>query len=207
MYYKLKIMKVKYIRVSSLDQNTQRQQTNEKEFAKTYVDKISGAISFFERPQGEKLIDDINNGKIDEVHVMSIDRIGRSILDILTVCQFLTQKEVNLYVENIGMFSMVDGKQNPIFKMIVSVLGNVSEMERNNMLERQRQGIEIAKAKGVYKGRLYGSRMTTEEFLDKYKKVANELTNGESLRRAAALGGVSLGVAQRVKKAMQEQLN
>ena len=198
-------MKVKYLRVSSLDQNLQRQQKNENDFDKTYPDKISGAVSFFERPWGKKLIDDVIDGKIKEVHVLSIDRIGRNILDILNVCEFFTQKEVNLYVENIGMYSMVEGKQNPIFKMIVSVLGNVSEMERNHMLERQRQGIEIAKAKGVYKGRLYGTRMTTEEFLKKYKKVANELQNGESLRRAAALGGVSLGVAQRVKKAMYKE--
>lgn len=199
-------MKVKYLRVSSLDQNLQRQQKNENDFDKTYPDKISGAVTFFERPWGKKLIEDINARKIKEVHVMSIDRIGRNILDILTVCEYFTQKEVNLYVENIGMYSLVDGKQNPIFKMIVSVLGNVSEMERNNMLERQRQGIEIAKSKGVYKGRLYGARMTTEEFLNKYKKVANELQNGESLRRAAALGGVSVGVAQRVKKAMNNKI-
>ncbi|WMI68808.1 recombinase family protein [Mangrovimonas sp. YM274] len=198
-------MKVKYIRVSTQEQNTARQEKNESEFDRVYMDKISGAIPFFDRPQGKKLVEAIKYNKIDEVHVLSIDRIGRSILDILTVCEFFTNSNVNLYVENIGMYSMVDGKQNPIFKMIVSVLGNVSEMERNNMLERQRQGIEIAKAKGIYKGRLHGSKMTTEVFLNKYKKVANELNNGESLRRAAALGGVSLGVAQRVKKAMQEQ--
>lgn len=200
-------MKVKYIRVSTLEQNTDRQQKNENDFDKTYVDKISGAISFFDRPQGKKLIDLIESGRISEVHVISVDRVGRSILDILNVCQYLTNKGVNLYVENIGMFSLVDGKQNPTFKMIVSVLGNVSEMERDNMLERQRQGIEIAKAKGVYKGRLYGSRMTNQEFLNKYKKVAVELQNGESLRRSAKLGGCSLGVAQRVKEAMNNQIN
>lgn len=198
-------MKVKYIRVSTLEQNTQRQQKNENDFDKTFVDKISGAISFFERPQGKKLVNEVVSGNIDEVHVMSIDRIGRNILDILTVCEYFNNNQVNLYVENIGMYSLVDGKQNPIFKMIVSVLGNVSEMERNNMLERQKQGIEIAKAKGVYKGRLYGSRMTEEEFLKKYRKVEIELRNGESLRRAARLGGCSVGVAQRVKKAMNKQ--
>ena len=200
-------MKVKYIRVSSLEQNTDRQQKNENDFDKTYVDKISGVISFFDRPQGKKLIDLIESGRINEIHTISVDRIGRDILDILNVCQYLTDKGVNLYVENIGMFSLVDGKQNPIFKMIVSVLGNVSEMERDNMLERQRQGIAIAKAKGVYKGRLYGSRMTDEEFLKKYKKVEAELKNGESLRRAARLGGCSVGVAQRVKKVMNNQIN
>lgn len=195
-------MKVKYIRVSTVEQKTDRQQKNENDFDKSYVDKVSGSISFFDRPQSKKLISDISRGKIVEVHVISIDRIGRNILDILTVCEFFTQNNVNLYVENIGMFSMVDGKQNPIFKMIVSVLGNVSEMERDNMLERQKQGIEIAKAKGVYKGRLYGSRMTNDEFLKKYKNVETELRNGESLRRAARLGDVSLGIAQKVKRLM-----
>ncbi|OMP29733.1 recombinase family protein [Mangrovimonas sp. DI 80] len=198
-------MKVKYIRVSTQEQNTARQKKNESEFDRVYMDKISGAIPFFDRPQGKKLVEAINNNKIDEVHVSSIDRLGRSILDVLTVCEFFTNNNVNLHVENIGMDSIANEKPNPIFKMIVSVLGNVAEMERENMLERQRQGIEIAKAKGVYKGRLYGSKMTSEEFLSKYKKVANELNNGESLRRAAALAGVSLGVAQRVKRVMQEQ--
>jgi DNA invertase Pin-like site-specific DNA recombinase len=195
--------KVKYIRVSTEEQNTARQQKNESSFDKTYVDKISGSVSFFDRPQSKKLINDITIGKIVEVHVVSIDRIGRNILDILTVCEFFNNNDVNLYVENIGMFSMVDGKSNPIFKMIVSVLGNVAEMERDNMLERQKAGIEIAKAKGVYKGRLYGSRMTDEEFLKKYKKVEIELLNGESLRRSAKLGGVSLGVAQKVKRLLK----
>ena len=141
-------MKVKYIRVSSLEQNTERQQTNSENFQSVYIDKISGAIPFFERPQGKKLTKDINNSKVDEVHISSIDRMGRNILDILTVSEFFNTNNVNLYVENIGMYSMVDGKPNPIFKMIISVLGNVAEMERTNMLERQRQGIEIAKAKG-----------------------------------------------------------
>lgn len=193
-------MKAKYIRVSSLEQNTERQEVNSDKFQSVYIDKISGAIPFMERAQGKKMISDIINGKIDEVHISSIDRMGRNILDILTVSEFFNQKSVNLYVENIGMYSMVDNKPNPIFKMIISVLGNVAEMERANMLERQKQGIKIAKAKGKYKGRLYGSVMSDEDFLEKYKKVKQELENGESLRRASKLGGCSLGTAQKVKR-------
>lgn len=196
-------MKVKYIRVSTLDQNTERQQTNSDEFKSIYIDKISGAIPFFERPQGKKLTDDILNKKVGEVHIASIDRMGRNILDILTVSEFFNENNVNLYVENIGMYSLVDNKPNTIFKMIISVLGNVAEMERTNMLERQRQGIEIAKAKGKYKGRLYGAVMSDDEFLIKYKKVKQELENGESLRRAAKLGECSLGTAQKVKRLIE----
>jgi len=195
-------MKAKYIRVSAVDQNTERQETNSDKFQYVYIDKISGSIPFMERPKGRKLTNDIINGKIDEVHISSIDRMGRNILDILTVSEFFNQNGVNLYVENIGMYSLVENKPNPIFRMIISVLGNVAEMERSNMLERQKQGIEIAKAKGKYKGRLYGSMMSDHEFLVKYRKVKQELENGQSLRRAAKLGECSLGTAQKVKRLM-----
>jgi DNA invertase Pin-like site-specific DNA recombinase len=114
--------------------------------------------------------------------------------------EYFTAKSVRLFVENIGMYSLIDNKPNPSFKMIVSVLGNVAEMERNNMLERQRQGIELAKAKGTYKGRLYGTRMTNEELLAKYKTVVRELKSGESLRRAAKIGDCSLGTAQKIQR-------
>ena len=197
--------KVKYVRISHISQNTSRQKINADEFSKVYTEKASGAIKFTERPEAVKLLNDIEKGNITEIHIASLDRLGRNILDLLTVIEYFNSKSINLFVENIGMYSMIDGKPNPTFKMIASVLGNVAEMERDSMLERQKAGIELAKLRGKYKGRLYGSRMTDEEFLKKYKKVANELQNGESLRRAAALGGVSLGVAQRVKKAMNTQ--
>lgn len=192
--------KVKYIRVSTEEQNTGRQEVNAKEFAKTYIDKTSGAIQFIERKEAKKLLADIETGIVTEIHIASIDRLGRNIIDILTMVEFFNQKSIKLFVENIGMFSLIDNKPNPSFKMIVSVLGNVAEMERNNMLERQRQGIELAKAKGTYTGRLYGTKMTNEEILTKYKSVVRELKNGESLRRASKIGGCSLGTAQKIQK-------
>lgn len=192
--------KVKYIRVSTEEQNTGRQEVNAKEFSKTYTDKVSGSVKFIERKEAKKLLADIEAGLISEVHIASVDRIGRSIIDILTTVEFFNQKSIKLFVENIGMYSLIDNKPNPSFNMIVSVLGNVAEMERNNMLERQRQGIEIAKANGTYKGRLYGTRMTDEEVLSKYKIVVRELKNGESLRRASKIGGCSLGTAQKIQR-------
>ena len=192
--------KVKYIRISHISQNTSRQETNSDDFSKVYIEKASGAIKFAERDEAKKLLVDIENGNVSEIHIASLDRMGRDIIDILTMIEYFNSKSINLFVENIGTYSMVNGKPNLSFKMIASVLGNVAEMERANMLERQRAGIELAKLQGKYKGRLYGSRMTDKEFLKKYKKVEVELRNGESLRRAARLGECSLGTAQRVKK-------
>jgi DNA invertase Pin-like site-specific DNA recombinase len=192
--------KVKYIRVSTEEQNTGRQEVNAKDFSKIYIDKTSGSIQFTERKEAKKLLADIENGIVSEIHISSIDRLGRNIIDILTMVEFFNQNGIKLFVENIGMFSLIDNKPNPSFKMIVSVLGNVAEMERTNMLERQRQGIELAKAKGTYKGRLYGTRMSDDEVLNKYKSVVRELKNGESLRRSAKLGGCSLGTAQKIQR-------
>jgi DNA invertase Pin-like site-specific DNA recombinase len=195
--------KVKYVRVSSVEQNTARQEVNAKEFTKIYTDRVSGSIPFAERKEAKKLISDIESGNVTELHLSSIDRLGRSILNILQVVEYLNQQNINLYVENIGMFSLIDGKPNPSFKMIISVLGNVGEMERENMLERQRQGIELAKLKGSYKGRLYGTKITNDEILTKYKSVVKEIRNGESLRRAAKIGGCSLGTAQKIKSIIE----
>ena len=192
--------KVKYIRVSTEEQNTGRQEVNAREFTKIYIDKTSGSIKFTERKEAKKLISDIEAGSVKEIHIASIDRLGRNIIDILTMVEFFNEQSIRLFVENIGMYSLIDNKPNPSFKMIISVLGNVAEMERLNMLERQRQGIELAKAKGTYKGRLYGTLMTDTETLVKWKSVVRELKNGESLRRASKIGGCSLGTAQKIQR-------
>lgn len=193
-------MKVKYIRVSTEEQNIQRQHPGDKSFSKIYVDRISGAKKFQERPGAGKLLSDIYARVISEVHISSVDRLGRNILDILTVIDIFNTHKVRLYIENIGLYSLVNDKPNSVFSMIVSVLANIAEIELNNMRERQRDGIEIAKRKGVYTGRVKGSKMSDEELLQKYKTVVKELRRGESLRRAAKLGGCSLGTAQKIKK-------
>ena len=198
--------KVKYIRVSSEEQNAGRQRQNIKIFSKIYEDKVSGAIQFNERKEAKKLLRDIDAGPVSQVHVSSIDRLGRNILDILTVIELFHTKSVSLFVGNIGMYSMIDNKINPAFKMIGSVLGNIAEMEREYLRERQKQGIEIAKAKGRYRGRLYVWYQDDRcQFLEKYKIVVKELVdNKQSLRRAARLGGCSLGTVQKIKRILQD---
>lgn len=198
-------MKAKYIRVSTIEQNLDRQLVNANEYTYIYKDTVSGAIGFFDRPAGGKVKADIEAGKITELHVASIDRMGRNILDIITVLEYLNERKVNLYVENLAMYSMAEGEPSSVFKLIVSVLGNVAEMGRKHMLEMQKQGIAIAKAQKKYTGRKKGSEMTNEEVLAKYKVVARELEKGESLRRAARLGETSLGTAQKVKKILQDK--
>ncbi len=193
-------LKIKYNRISSLDQSLARQQVNSSRFDKVYNDKISGSISFFQRKEAKKLVAQIDAGEVSEVHINELSRVGRDIIDVLTVCKYFTDHNVNLFIENIGMYSMIDGKPSPTFSMIASVLSNVSCMERESMLFRQKQGVEIARLSNKYKGRANGTTMTEEQILDKYKVVVRELNAGQSLRRSALLGQCSLGTAQRVQK-------
>ena len=122
------------------------------------------------------------------------------------VVELLNSNGVNLFIENIGMYSLVKDKPNASFKMIVSVLFNVAGMERLNMLERQKQVVEFAKAKGVCKGWLYCAKVTDEQILNKYEKVVKELRRGESLSRTAALSAFIRANVQKVKRLLASRM-
>jgi DNA invertase Pin-like site-specific DNA recombinase len=181
-------MKARYIRISTPDQKLERQLIKQHPDEKIYIDVISGSVPFDKRPGGQELLEDKD---LNYVTVHAIDRLGRNLLDILTTLQHFEDKGIKLKVDNLGIESLVDGKPNPAFKLIISVLANIAEMERNTMLERQREGIEIAKAKGLYKGRVRGSVESKEEVLAKYPTVIKRLKEGHSLRNTAKLSDVS----------------
>ncbi|EQB91298.1 transposase [Elizabethkingia anophelis] len=198
-------MKARYIRVSTGNQNTERQLKKNHPNEKLYIDIVSGAIPFKEREQGNKLIQDIEADSIKYISVHSIDRLGRNLFDILATLELLNEKKVTLKVDNLGIESLVNNKPNSAFKLIISVMANIAEMERETMLERQKEGIKIAIAKGVYKGRVKGSKESDEQVLAKYKEVVKYLKRGQSLRDIAKLCNVSLGTVQKVKKVLEKQ--
>jgi DNA invertase Pin-like site-specific DNA recombinase len=194
-------MRVKYIRVSSSEQNIERQRDFPGE---EIIDRCSGAIPFSERNGGGKIIELVKAGLVEEIYVHSLDRLGRSLTNILSTINFLSSSGCSIVFEKEGIRTLnSDGKENIATKLLISILGAVAESERELIRERQREGIDIAKRKGKFKGRKKGTGMTIAELLTKYKKVVNELNSGESLRRSASLAGVSLGTVQRVARAMK----
>lgn len=197
--------KARYNRISSPNQKLERQLVRNHPDEIIFNDVISGAVAFKEREQGKALMDAIDNGDINFVSVAAVDRLGRNLYDVLTTLEYFNYKNVILRVDNLGLESMVDGKPNQVFKLIISVLGNVAEMERNNLRERQLEGIKIAKAKGVYKGRERGSSMSDEAFLNKHKSVVKEINKHPnlSIRKLAKITGVSVGTVQNVKSKMK----
>ena len=189
---------IKYIRVSTTEQNTERQENN----ANTLIDKCSGSIPFKDRKNGSKLLKMANNDEVDTVKVHSIDRLGRNTI------QTFTELGVNVVSEKEGLSTLIDGKENPTAKLIINILATLSEFELNLIKERQREGIAIAKAKGVYSAN-GGNKVkeSTEQFLSKKSnaKCWKELKNGNSIRRSASIAGVSNTTAQKIKKLMLEE--
>ena len=198
--------KARYNRISTANQNLERQLAKQFPNEAIYNDVISGSVEFRKRPVGQKLYNDVVNGKINYISVSSIDRLGRNLLDIISTLEFFNENMVVLKVENLGLESIVNGKINPTFNLIISVMANVAQMERETLLERQREGIAIAKAKGVYKGREKGSVESDEEILSKYKDVVKFLKMGKSLRDISGRCNLSLGTVQKVKKVLSKNL-
>ncbi|MEO5787755.1 MAG: recombinase family protein [Gelidibacter sp.] len=193
-------MKARYVRISTANQNHERQLINNHPNEKLYIDVCSGSIPFSKREQGKELFYSVALGEINYISVHAVDRLGRNLLDILTTLQILDKAGVTVKIDSLGLESRIGDKSNPAFKLITTVMGQIGEMERETMLERQREGIAIAKAKGTYKGRVRGSTQTKKEFLSQYTNVIKELNAGMSLRKTAKLCDVSLGTVQKVKK-------
>ena len=107
-------MKAIYIRVSTKEQNTERQEV---EGVKMYIDKISGTIPFTERPQAKKLIKEIEKGKINYVEISSIDRLGRNLLDILNTIEFLKKYNCQLKIKNLAIEMLDENNKAKIEKL------------------------------------------------------------------------------------------
>lgn len=194
-------MKARYIRISSLSQNDARQLAKAHNDELLYIDKISGAVPFGKRPQAMKLLDEIKNKNLNYLSVSSIDRLGRSTIDILQTIKVLTELNVNLKVEDLGLESLINNKPNPTFSLISTVMANLSELERTTLRSRQEEGIAEAKKRGgVYNGRMKGTVESKEQVLGKYKEVVRYLKMNKSLRDIASRCNVSLGTVQKVKK-------
>ena len=191
-----------YARVSSTEQSGKTQ--TEKHNGILYFDEISGAVEFKERPKAKKLLKDIEAKKIDTVYVKAIDRLGRNTLDVLQTIQHFTENGVNLISEREGLQTLTsEGKENPTAKLIINILASVAEIERNNIKERQMEGIAIAKLEGRYKGREGRKPLTTNQLLKKYSAVVKEIKAGQGIRRTARLCKVSIGTVMKVDKALK----
>ena len=139
-------MLIGYARVSTVEQHEERQMQALKDVGceRTYLDKLSGKNT--ERPQLRQMIDFAREG--DTVYVSEFSRLARSTKDLLDIMQQLTKKGVKV----VSLKENFDTK-TPAGELAMTLFAAIATFERKIMLERQREGIAIARAKGVYKGR------------------------------------------------------
>lgn len=167
-------MKVAYIRVSTIEQNTARQEEAMKGMGieKTFIEKASAKDT--NRPQLLSMIDFIREG--DVVYVESFSRLARSTEDLLNIVKSIQEKGATI----ISLKEKFD-LSTPTGKLMLTMMGAISTFEREVMLERQREGIAIAKAEGKYKGRR--KIEITPAFVEAYKKYMNrELTVTDAIK-------------------------
>lgn len=201
-----------YVRTSSVTQNASRQLEGfsaSQPFDRTYVDKISGIVPFAERPNGSRLLADCQAGLIGEVHFWELSRCGRDVLDITATIQLFVKLGVQVVIQKEGIRLLDDeGKLNPTASIIVAVLSALAGIERQNIRERQLEGIAIAKAQGKYVGRKFGTVESVERFLSKPKsqRIRKYLDEGYPVVHVATLLGVSTTTVCKVKRLMKEQV-
>jgi DNA invertase Pin-like site-specific DNA recombinase len=156
-------MKVIYGRVSTFDQNEARQIVKGQLM---FIDKCSGAVPFMERPQANKLMEYLKKNPTCETEILSVDRIGRSTIDILQTIEFFKKNGYVLKINNLGM-----DNSSPFFDLMISLLGTLAEHERSIIRERCKGGIAIAKSNGVYLGRKKGTVDDRNRTLKKHQDI------------------------------------
>jgi DNA invertase Pin-like site-specific DNA recombinase len=201
--------KARYIRQSTKNQSNLRQLHKAHPDEELFIDIISGSVPFAERPEGKRLIQSVESGDINYVSFHAIDRAGRNTINVLQTLQHFYDKGVVVKIDNLGLESMINGKANPVFNLITTILSELSSLEKNSLLERQAEGIHQAKLLGVYKGRVEGTLDTPEQTLAKHKRVVKTLKTNPtlSLRQIAKLSSdvdykVSPNTVKKVKELM-----
>jgi DNA invertase Pin-like site-specific DNA recombinase len=200
-----------YSRISTTTQNSSRQIENFKtqegfNTQNLFLDKVQGNVPFLERPEASKLYDEVTTLKGKEqitITVDSIDRLGRNLIDILNTIQRLTANGINLKSIKEGFQTIVDGKENQMAKIVISVMGSIAEMERNRIKERTSEGIKIAKASGKFKGRKVGTIQTDNRLLERHTNIVKKLKKGLSIREVSELIGCSTTTVVKVNKVLK----
>lgn len=170
--------KIGYIRVSTLDQSFERQLEG-MDLDQVFTDKASGKDT--KREQLEVMLKFARKG--DSIHVHSMDRLARNLDDLRKIVKELNGKGITIqFVKEQLTFT---GEDSPMANLMLSVMGAFAEFERSLIKERQREGISLAKKRGVYKGR---KRSLS---LDKIKLLKERVEDGDKKTKIAHDFGIS----------------
>lgn len=209
--------KARYIRQSTKNQTNLRQLAKAHPDEILFIDIISGSVPFAERPEGKRLIEAIEAGESGDLgelkylSIHSIDRAGRNTINVLQTLKYFFDKGVVVKIDNLGIESMINGKANPVFNLLTTILSELSSLEKTSLLERQSEGIAEARKLGKYLGRVKGTTDTPQMTLEKHRRTAKIIKSNPtlSLRDLAKLASdgdykVSANTVKKVKAILNE---
>lgn len=178
-------MNVAYVRVSTKEQNEARQieALSKHDIEKWYTEKVSGKNTT-DRPELNAMLDFVREG--DTIYIHDFSRLARSTKDLLEIVERLTSKGV----------SLVSNKENvdtstPTGKLMLTMIGAIAEFERQNLLDRQAEGIQIAKREGKYSGRK-AITIDSEVFKVQYDRYKNREINKTELAKVLKISRPTL---------------
>ena len=199
-----------YARVSSVSdrQDTSRQIEDLRKYANlrdievvaTSEEHISGAKKNEERQVLTDCLEYCTTNSVHYLLLTELSRLGRSTLQVLRSLEVLHEAKVSVYIQNLGLYTLQpDGKVNPIVSILITILAEMSNIERSNIVYRLNSGRSNYIAKGGKLGRKTGSIKTEEKKREEYKEVIQLLKKGYSVRNVAKLQGIGISTVQRVK--------
>ena len=167
-------MKIGYIRISTAEQNAERQEVLMRELGvdQVFIDRVSGKS--MDRPELKRMMEFVREG--DMVIVESISRFARNTRDLLELVEQLTAKHVDFVSKKEALDTTT-----PSGKFMLTIFGAVAELEREYILQRQKEGIAIAKKKGIYKGRKPIERPNFDQVVRQWR--SGNMTAVEAMRK------------------------
>jgi DNA invertase Pin-like site-specific DNA recombinase len=201
-------MIVLYTRVSTIEQNPDRQLQNPKQYDYILTDYCSGSIPLYERPKGSEIKKLIDKGSLKKLVIHDVTRIGRNTLDVLSIWTDLTQRGIVIECKNPTLRNInEDGTVDKFSELMLSILSTMSQFEKSLIRERQMEGIKIRKEKGLYSGRRIGTVDTKERFLSKpkNKQIIDYLKRDSySYHEIGKILGCSTTTITKVNKLLQD---
>ena len=200
-------MKVLYTRVSTTEQNIDRQIVDKDNYDYVLIDTCSGSIPLFERPKGSEIEGLINRGELKELHVHSIDRLGRNTIDVLSTWKDLTEKGIRIICKNPSIQNIdEDGKVDQFSSLLTGILSILSQYEKSTIRERQMEGIRLRQEKGLYRGRRINTRDTPTQLLKKpkSKKILEYIDKGYTYEDISKIIPCSRTTIVKVKKTRED---
>jgi len=201
-------MKVLYTRIStSINQKVDRQIVDKDQYDYFLMDTCSGSTLLYERPKGSEIEKLIKWGKLKELHVHSIDRLGRNTIDVLSTWKDLTEKGIRIICKNPSLQNIDEnGKVDKFSELMISILSTLSKFERDQIRERQMEGIRIRKEKGLYRGRRINTSETPTKLLKKprSKKILEYIDKGYTYDEISKIVPCSRTTIVKVKKTRED---